>query len=170
MQGHPAEYRLDVRYEKVEVALSDGEVASLRRPTCAAAELGYGPLAEGGRCCRRGWPPQLIGLGLLEAVPAAEILSREDADDADGDGISGRAQIIWSFGQSGRCLLRRDSTLNGYEADASLFGDILRGAIVAPDRAAPAGGRDARALPKSRSVEAWRAWRRVWRRVRGGRA
>ena len=39
----------------------------------------------------------MIGLGLLEAIPAADILSREDPDDADGDGISGRAQIVHSL-------------------------------------------------------------------------
>jgi CxxC motif-containing protein (DUF1111 family) len=40
--------------------------------------------------------PQMIGLGLLEAIPAAEIVARADPEDADGDGISGRAQIVWS--------------------------------------------------------------------------
>jgi len=37
--------------------------------------------------------PQLVGLGLLEAVPESAILALEDPGDADGDGISGRAQI-----------------------------------------------------------------------------
>lgn len=36
-------------------------------------------------------PSMLYGLGLIEAVPEQEILSREDPDDEDGDGISGRA-------------------------------------------------------------------------------
>ena len=36
-------------------------------------------------------PPFLFGLGLVEAVPDQSILEREDPDDADGDGISGRA-------------------------------------------------------------------------------
>jgi len=35
--------------------------------------------------------PALFGLGLVEGIPDDEILSREDPDDADGDGISGRA-------------------------------------------------------------------------------
>jgi CxxC motif-containing protein (DUF1111 family) len=33
----------------------------------------------------------IFGMGLVEIIPEAEILSREDPDDADGDGISGRA-------------------------------------------------------------------------------
>ena len=38
--------------------------------------------------------PQMIGLGLLEAVPEADILALADPDDADGDGISGRPNIV----------------------------------------------------------------------------
>ena len=40
--------------------------------------------------------PQMIGLGLLEAVPEADILALADPDDADGDGISGRPNMVWS--------------------------------------------------------------------------
>jgi CxxC motif-containing protein (DUF1111 family) len=38
--------------------------------------------------------PQLIGLGLLEAVTEQEILAWEDPDDSNNDGISGRASIV----------------------------------------------------------------------------
>ena len=38
--------------------------------------------------------PQLVGLGLLEAIPETTVQGLEDADDANGDGISGRANII----------------------------------------------------------------------------
>ena len=39
-------------------------------------------------------PPPVFGVGLIEAVPESEILSRADPDDADGDGISGRANRV----------------------------------------------------------------------------
>jgi len=39
-------------------------------------------------------PPPVFGVGLIEAIPDEEILSREDPDDADGDGISGRANRV----------------------------------------------------------------------------
>jgi CxxC motif-containing protein (DUF1111 family) len=35
--------------------------------------------------------PPLFGLGLVEAIPEAAIVAREDSADSDGDGISGRA-------------------------------------------------------------------------------
>ena len=37
--------------------------------------------------------PPMIGMGLLEAIPEAELLAHADPDDQDGDGISGRA--VW---------------------------------------------------------------------------
>lgn len=52
---------------------------------------------------RRSTPP-LFGLGLVDGIPDATILSREDPGDADGDGISGRANrtIDGRVGRFGR--------------------------------------------------------------------
>ncbi|WP_209597971.1 di-heme oxidoredictase family protein [Ruegeria sp. HKCCSP351] len=95
LAGHPAEYRLDISYEEIPVELSDGETASLRRPTYQAADLGYGPLHPDAMLSPR-VAPQMIGLGLLEAIPVEDLLARADPDDLDGDGISGRPNIVWS--------------------------------------------------------------------------
>lgn len=38
--------------------------------------------------------PQLVGMGLLEAIAESDILAWEDANDNDGDGISGRARLV----------------------------------------------------------------------------
>ncbi|PWK58764.1 di-heme oxidoredictase family protein [Silicimonas algicola] len=93
--GHAAEGQMTVDYEMVEVALSGGETATLRRPTYGVEGLGYGDLSPEVQLSPR-VAPQMIGLGLLEAVPAEDILARADPMDADGDGVSGRAQIVWS--------------------------------------------------------------------------
>jgi len=37
--------------------------------------------------------PQLVGMGLLEAIDEQTILAFEDVNDSNGDGISGKAQI-----------------------------------------------------------------------------
>ena len=50
--------------------------------------------------------PPMIGLGLLEAISASDILAGADPDDADGDGISGRARWVWSP-EHGRMMLGR---------------------------------------------------------------
>jgi CxxC motif-containing protein (DUF1111 family) len=40
-------------------------------------------------------PPPVFGMGLIEATSQTEILSREDPDDRDGDGVSGRASWVY---------------------------------------------------------------------------
>lgn len=95
VQGHPSEYRLEITYEEEAVKLADGTTVSLRHPTYTAADLGYGPLHKDAMLSPR-IAPQMIGLGLLEAVSAADILANADPDDANGDGISGRPNIVWS--------------------------------------------------------------------------
>jgi CxxC motif-containing protein (DUF1111 family) len=39
-------------------------------------------------------PPPVFGVGLIEAIPDATILARADPTDANGDGISGRANMV----------------------------------------------------------------------------
>ena len=39
-------------------------------------------------------PPPSFGVGLIEAIPDATILALADPNDADGDGVSGRANMV----------------------------------------------------------------------------
>jgi CxxC motif-containing protein (DUF1111 family) len=39
-------------------------------------------------------PPPVFGSGLIEAIPASAILANADPDDLDGDGISGRPNLV----------------------------------------------------------------------------
>lgn len=38
--------------------------------------------------------PQIVGMGLLEAIPELDILKLADEKDANGDGVSGRARLL----------------------------------------------------------------------------
>ncbi len=38
--------------------------------------------------------PPMTGMGLLQAIPEADILQHADPDDRDGDGISGRPNLV----------------------------------------------------------------------------
>jgi CxxC motif-containing protein (DUF1111 family) len=104
--------------------------------------------------------PQMIGLGLLEAIPAADILANEDPADADGDGISGRANIVWSaeFDRPmlGRFGLKAGAPTIKAQSAGAFAGDIGISSPLHPDgwgecteaetacRAAPDGGGDDR--------------------------
>jgi len=125
--GHAAEYRLEVTYEEEVITLADGQAVSLRHPTYTAADLGYGPLHPEAMLSPR-VAPQMIGLGLLEAVSAADILAGADPDDANGDGISGRPNIVWSqvHGQPmlGRFGLKAGNPTILEQSAAAFVGDI----------------------------------------------
>ncbi len=85
-----------VRYEtKSSVfTFADGETLELSRPFYRLESLGYGPLAEGVKLGPR-VPPQVFGLGLLEAIPTSVLTKNADPDDANGDGISGRPNRVF---------------------------------------------------------------------------
>ena len=95
VRGVPAEGEMTIAYRERRVALADGETASLRVPAYGVTGLRYGPLHPHAILSPRVTPP-IIGMGLLEAVPEEDILAGADPDDADGDGISGRPNRVWS--------------------------------------------------------------------------
>ena len=95
VQGHAAEYSLGITYQDETIALSGGDTAVLRHPTYTADDLGYGPLHPDAMLSPR-VANQMIGLGLLEAIPTTDILAQVDENDTDNNGISGRANIVWS--------------------------------------------------------------------------
>ena len=95
IQGTPAEGRMDIDYEEIPVTLADGKVISLRKPHYGMSGLHYGPLHPETMLSPRVAQP-MIGMGLLEAIAETDILSGVDPHDHDGDGISGRANTVWS--------------------------------------------------------------------------
>lgn len=94
LPGLPAEGRFDVAYAPVPVTLGDGTVVTLRAPRYAFETGGYGPVHPQAEISPR-VAPKMIGLGLIEAIPAEALLAHADPEDADGDGISGRANRVW---------------------------------------------------------------------------
>lgn len=125
--SHASEAELKIFYDEIEIALSGGEVASLRNPTYALSNLGYGPTHPDIMLSPR-VAPQMIGLGLLDAIPASDILALADQNDVDGDGISGRAQIVISreYGvpMLGRFGLKAGQPSVWEQSAAAFHGDI----------------------------------------------
>ncbi len=95
VQGILAEGELTIAYEETPVTLANAETVSLRVPAYGISGLGHGPLHPEVMLSPRVAPP-VIGMGLLEAISEADILAGADPEDLDGDGISGRANIVWS--------------------------------------------------------------------------
>jgi CxxC motif-containing protein (DUF1111 family) len=95
---------MHIGYEEVPVKLADGTV-SVRKPTYSVTDLKYGALHPDTLMSPR-VAPQMIGLGLIEAIPEEQIRSNADPEDKDGDGISGRTNEVWSM-ENNKVMLGR---------------------------------------------------------------
>jgi len=94
LPGLAAEARPVITWTETAGSYADGEAYSLRNPSVALEDPAYGPLGDDLMTSFR-VAPAVIGLGLLEAVPEATIVALADPEDADGDGVSGRANRVW---------------------------------------------------------------------------
>ena len=133
--GLGAEGRIRIARVKREVTFDDGTKVDLEEPSYAITDTGYGPLDPQVMTSPRVAPP-MIGLGLLEAVSASDILARADPDDMDGDGISGRGRWVWSP-QKSRMMLGRFGWKAGTasivdQSAAAMSGDIGISSPLAP--------------------------------------
>ena len=145
--GVTPEVRIELAPEPVRGMFTDGTPWELQRWRVAIRDEAYGPLGAVRLSVRIG--PQIVGGGLLEAVPDEEILARADPDDRDGDGISGRVHRL-PDGRIGRFGWKASqATLEG-QVQAALHEDIgitndahPEESLTAPERAAisaPSGG------------------------------
>ena len=122
-----AEGKIKIGYREQEVKLNGGAVVSLRHPTYSIINLKYGNLHDDIRLSPR-VAPQMIGLGLLEAIAASDIEDQADPDDENGDGISGRANKVWSHENNkimlGRFGLKAGQPTLNQQNQAAFNGDL----------------------------------------------
>ncbi|MCY1126004.1 thiol oxidoreductase [Frigidibacter sp. RF13] len=127
--GQVAEGRVSLSYEPQLLTLADGTIVTLRAPRYALTDPGFGAFATGLGLSPRMAPP-MTGLGLIEAIPSANILALADPDDSDRDGISGRARMVASAEYGGELLGRfglkagvatvREQVARAFSADMGL--------------------------------------------------
>ena len=123
IHGVQPEGRALIAWEEVPGVYGDGTPYSLRRPAVTFADLAFGPLDDALISVRVA--PQMIGMGLLESVPEETLAALADPDDADGDGISGRVNRVWSP-SAGKIMPGRF----GWKANAARSIDQTSGAAL----------------------------------------
>ena len=134
----------------------DGEPYSLRATTYEIGGLAYGPLHPEVMMSPR-VAPAIVGMGLLEAIPETAILALADPDDANGDGISGRPNMVWDV-RRGKLALGRfgwkanQPTVEQQTAGAFL-GDMGITSTLFPDDNCPEAQPECRAAPSGGSPE-----------------
>ncbi len=92
--GGLPEGRVDLQWIETVVEYGDGELQPMREPRVNVTD-GMGGALPAGTLLSYRQSQVMFGLGLLEAVPDDVLVELADADDADGDGISGRVNFVW---------------------------------------------------------------------------
>jgi CxxC motif-containing protein (DUF1111 family) len=90
------EGKVKVSYEEIEGAYPDGTTYSLRKPSYEFVELAYGDFPNDFMSSTR-IAPKMTGAGMFDGIDDATILANADPDDANADGISGKANYAWDF-------------------------------------------------------------------------
>lgn len=92
--GAAPEAAVSVAYTEQTYSFPDGEKYTLRKPIYIL-NTPYQALPASLMISPRMASP-VFGLGLLEAVSEADIMALSDVNDANGDGISGKPNKVWS--------------------------------------------------------------------------
>lgn len=79
-----------------KVTYPDGKVVTLQKPQVSFSELNYGALQEDTSISLR-FAGALVGMGLIDRINEEDILSYEDEFDKNNDGISGKANMVYSW-------------------------------------------------------------------------
>ncbi|MBI3898819.1 MAG: c-type cytochrome [Gammaproteobacteria bacterium] len=94
IQGVQPEARVQIRYQTIAGRFADGARYQLRQPLYRFTDLAYGKLHPQTLISPR-VAPQVIGLGLLEAIRADDILANAERQRIANNGISGRPNRVW---------------------------------------------------------------------------
>ncbi|OWQ92274.1 thiol oxidoreductase [Roseateles aquatilis] len=129
------------KYETQTRTLPDGTKVELVKPVLAFK--GPTPATVSLRQA-----PQIIGMGLLEAVPEASIVASADPDDRDGDGIRGIVNYVRDPESGvlrvGRFGWKAAKASLRHQSGEALVNDLSVTSPVYPNRACQAGGADCR--------------------------
>lgn len=96
IEGVAGEGEVHVKFKTIRGKFADGKSFELKAPQYEFINLAYGPLGSETIASPR-VAPQMIGLGLIEAIKKEDILVHADPDDLNGDGISGRPNLVNSL-------------------------------------------------------------------------
>lgn len=151
VQGVQAEGRIVMRWLPVHGRFADGTRYTLQKPVYGFADLAYGAMAPETMVSPR-IAPQLIGAGLLEAIPEAEVLRNAEAQAARPDAIKGRPNRVWdAFAQRemlGRFGWKANAATLAHQTAAAFNGDIGITSAQFPAESCTAVQADCRAAPR----------------------
>ncbi|MEX1035195.1 MAG: di-heme oxidoredictase family protein [Sneathiella sp.] len=136
----PAEGKVIIDIQERPGQFADGTPYSLAMPEYRFTDLSFGPLGSDIMISPR-VAPAMIGLGLLEAIPEADLLALSDPEDVDSDGISGRLNYVWDETDKalriGRFGWKSNAATLRHQNAAAALGDIGITTNMFPDQNCP---------------------------------
>lgn len=121
----------------------DGTLFEILWPTVNVRQRNFGPLSEDTQFSAR-IGAQLIGMGLLEAIPDETLLELADPNDEDGDGVSGRVNRVWNpetqqteigrFGWKSNVVELDQQTAQAFHGDLGVTSSLVQRENCAPNQ------------------------------------
>jgi CxxC motif-containing protein (DUF1111 family) len=153
--GVKPEGRLTITHTPRSGRFADGSRYTLREPQYRIDRLGYGPLAKNVLMSPR-IAPQLAGVGLLEAIPDAEILRNAAEQAATPGPVKGQVNRVWDdfaqaqrigrFGWKANVATIAQQTIGAFLGDIGITSTLLPRPTCMPAQAdciaARSGGKD----------------------------
>ena len=140
-----------IRETLVPGKFADGTRYTLRKPTYSFRNLGYGDMHPQTMVSPR-IAPQMIGMGLLEAIPEAEIVANQKAQAAMAGPIKGMPNRAWDGISKefaiGRFGWKANATSVGHQTAGAFLGDIGITSNVFPAEVCTPAQKDCLAAPK----------------------
>ena len=153
--GVPYEGKASRGYSDKTVVLGEKRKVTLRKPIYGIRDLRYGALSKDVILSQR-IPPALIGLGLLEQISDTQILANEDIEDKNRDGISGKANRVYSPETSnieiGRYNWKANASKVKHQVAAAMSNDMGLTSPLYPKESCTSSQKECLESPKGRDT------------------
>lgn len=142
---------ISLRYDTVRGKFADGTPYRLLKPKYGFSKLNYGAMHKDVMVSPR-IAPQLAGVGLLEAIPEAEILRNARDQAASGGPVRGLVNQVWDAPTQqmrvGRFGWKANVATLAHQTGSAFEGDMGITSTLFPKETCTAGQKDCLAAPR----------------------
>lgn len=151
LPGIKPEGKITISYTPVHGRFADGTRYSLLKPSYGFTDLGYGHMAPDVMISPR-IAPQLIGVGLLEAIPEAEIVGNARQQAEMPGPVKGQVNRVWDLVSQrqtlGRFGWKANAPTLAHQTAAAFAGDMGITSSYLPEESCTEIQQDCRAAPR----------------------
>ncbi|WP_414691795.1 di-heme oxidoredictase family protein [Noviherbaspirillum sp.] len=141
IRGVKPEGQVVMRWKEISGRFADGTGYTLKKPIYDFRKLAYGPMSDDVMVSPR-IAPQLIGAGLLEAIPEQEILNNAAAQASAPGPIKGQPNRVWDayarremigrFGWKANVATLAHQTASAFAGDIGITSSVFPGESCTP--------------------------------------